>query len=105
MALVTRWGVIGEAARDRWPQSSRVVNSTSADSTGYRENLLMTEIRVLWRAVKSTYRERREQGEEPIQAGIAAFKAYQNLMKQKTNWLVVMAVLLIVGSLVFGFLD
>ena len=80
-----------------------MVNAISADSTGYREDPLMTEIRVLWRAVKSTHRERREQGEEPIQAGIAAFKAYYDLMKQKTNWLLVIAVSLIVGSLVFGF--
>ena len=105
MALVTRWCVIGEAVRDRWPQSSHMVNSISADSTGYRDDLLMTEIRVLWRAVKSTYRERREQGEEPIQAGIAAFETYRNLMKQKTNWLVVIVGSLIIGSLVFGFPD
>ena len=46
----------------------------------------MTEIRVLWQAIKSTYRESREQGDEPAQAAIAAFEAYRDLMKQKTNW-------------------
>ena len=63
----------------------------------------MTEIRVLWQAVKSTYRERREQGDEPIQASITAFEAYRDLMKQKTNWFLVIVVSLIIGGVIFAY--
>ena len=63
----------------------------------------MTEIRVLWQAVKSTYRERREQGDEPIPASIAAFEAYRDLMKQKTNWILVIVVSLSIGGVIFAY--
>ena len=63
----------------------------------------MTEIRVLWQAVKSTYRERREQGDEPIQASITAFEAYRDLMKQKTNWILVIVGSLIIGGVIFAY--
>ena len=63
----------------------------------------MTEIRVLWQSVKSTYRERREQGDEPIRASIVAFEAYRDLMKQKTNWFLVIVVSLIIGGVIFAY--
>ena len=63
----------------------------------------MTEIRVLWQAIKSTYRESREQGDEPAQASKAAFKAYQDLMMQKTNWFVVILAGLIIGGAIFAY--
>ena len=62
----------------------------------------MPEIRVLWQAVKNTYRERREQGDKPAQAGIAAFEAYRDLMKQKTSWFLVIVVTLIIGGVIFA---
>ena len=46
----------------------------------------MTEIKVFCKATKQAYREKRDQGGGPIHAFIAGFKAYQDLMRIKTNW-------------------
>ncbi len=46
------------------------------------------EEKLLCKATKQAYREKRDQAGRPIHAFIAGFKAYQDLMRIKTNWCV-----------------